>query len=245
MRPTARITRPLPGTVRDPIYPDSYRGSLAASQFHTNARLSLWRLLGDLFQDESDVCVATQLDWYYREATPTLCCDPDLFVARGVAKVMRESFIGWIETAQPCTVFEIVSYESRWRDLVARRRLYASLGVPEYFIFDPEGTGMVLPLRGFSPKNRRSYEMTPQSDGSLISHCLGLRLLPQQSELRLYDLRTGLAIPNRGEQVEIERQRANEKQRRADELAAELTRLRAELAPAGKKSKRKGDDTAP
>ena len=67
--------------------------------------------------------------------------------------------------------------------------------------------------------NGRSVEIKPTADGHLISEQLGLRLEPHGSLLRVYDLQTGLIVPTRREKAEAAR-------RRADELAAEVARLR-------------------
>jgi hypothetical protein len=69
-------------------------------------------------------------------------------------------------------------------------------------------------------------EIRPTGDGQLISEQLGLRLEPHGSMLRLYDLRTGLLLPTRREKADAATREAETERRRADELAAEVVRLR-------------------
>jgi len=74
--------------------------------------------------------------------------------------------------------------------------------------------------------NGRSVEIKPTADGHLISEQLGLRLEPHGSLLRVYDLQTGLIVPTRREKAEALILKAEAARRRADELAAEVARLR-------------------
>lgn len=242
---TRLTTRPLPGTQRDPLYPDSDGRPMGDTDFHSAAQIWLRQALEDFFAAVLDVYVATNLLFYYEQGNPSGRRDPDVLVARGVGKHRRRSFRLWEESVLPCTLFEIAS-ENTWReDVGAKRELYARLGVPEYFLFDPEGRFIDPPLQGFRTENGQSVPLTPAADGSLTSEQLGLRLVPEGSMLRLIDLRTGEAVPTRAELAEREKQRAEQEKKRAtlekrratlekkraDALAAEVERLKALLPP--------------
>src|SRR5262249_58491108 len=94
----------------------------------------------DVFQDDPHVYIATNILFYFRRGDPRGRRDPDLLVARGVVgNHPRLSYRLWEEGVLPCTLFEIASPKTWRTDIGAKRRLYARLGVPEYFVFDPHG----------------------------------------------------------------------------------------------------------
>jgi hypothetical protein len=213
---------PLPGTVEDPRYPDQDGRFMGDTEFHNAAMSDLRDGLQDHFA-EQQVYVVSNLIYYYQEGDPNSRRDPDVLVAKRVGKHRRRSYRIWEEQVVPCTLFEIASRRT-WRiDLGEKRQLYASLGVKEYFVFDPEGCYIKPVLQGFRTVRGRSVAMKPAADGSLVSKELGLRLVPEGTMLRLVDLQTGKPIPTRTERAEQERQRAQE-------LEAEVERLRALLA---------------
>jgi Uma2 family endonuclease len=209
------VAAPLPGTQSDPKYPDSDGRFMGDTDFHNIALILLREGLEDHFADVADVYVASNLILYYQEGDPTAGRDPDGLVAKGVGKHRRRSFRVWEEKRIPCTLFEIASKKTWRTDLHEKRHLYASLNVKEYFLFDPEGRFLDPPLQGFKSVKGKSVAMKPAADGSLVSKQLGLRLVPEGEMLRLIDLKTGQPIPTRSE--------------RAEELAAEVKRLRSLL----------------
>jgi Uma2 family endonuclease len=229
--------KPLPGTVSNPLYPDSDGQPMGETDFHVAASIWLREALQDFFAEQADVYVASNMLLYYEEGNPSGRRDPDLLVARGVGKHLRRSFRTWEENTVPNVLFEISS-EGTWReDLGAKREVYTRLGVAEYFLFDPEGLYLDPRLQGFRLRGGLSVPIPPDADGGLTSEQLGLRLVPEGPMLRVLDARTGMPVPTRAEQLEQarerteeEQRRADEEQRRADELAAEVARLRALLA---------------
>lgn len=219
----ALTTKPLPGTVWDPLYPDSDGRPMGDTDFHSAAQVWLRQALEDFFAGVLDVYIATNLLFYYERGNPSSRRDPDVLVAKGVGKHWRRSYRLWEEGVVPCTLFEIAS-ENTWEiDLNEKRELYARLRVPEYFLFDPEGRFLDPVLQGFRCGRGASVSLKPNADGSLTSRQLGLRLVPEGAMLRLVDVRTGRPVPTRAERAE----RAEEQ---AAQLAAEVARLRAELA---------------
>ncbi len=237
MRPTARTTRPLPGTVLDPLYPDSDGKPMSETDFHRIALVLLHQGLSDFFDADPSVYVAMNLLFYYQRGIPRGRRDPDVLVARGVvSNHPRRSYRLWEEGVLPCTLFEITSGRTWRTDVGAKRRLYARLRVPEYFLFDPEGQFLDPVLRGFRNIDGRAVEMTPAADGSLDSAQLGLRLTPEGTMLRLRDLATGQPILTRAEQIEADRNLIAADRNLIADKDAEIARLRDELA---RRSKRK------
>jgi Uma2 family endonuclease len=243
-------TAPLPGTTVDPRYPDADGRFMGDTDFHNDAMIHVRQGLEDHFADSPRVYVASNLILYYKEDDPKSRKDPDVLVAKGVGKHRRRSFRVWEEKTMPCVLFEIASRKTWRSDLDEKRHLYASIGVKEYFLFDPEGKYLKPVLQGFRTVKGKSVPMKPAADGSLVSKELGLRLVPEGAMLRLIDIHTGQPILTRTERAEQEKQRAEqekqraeqeerraeqEKQRaeqekqRADELAAEVERLKAQM----------------
>lgn len=205
---------PLPGTLEDPRYPDSDGRFMGETDFHSIAMFWLREAIEDHFA-EQPVNVASNLIYYFKEGDRKSRKDPDVLVAKGVGKHRRRSYRIWEEKVVPCTLFEIASKRT-WRvDIGEKRHLYASLGVKEYFVFDPEGCFLNRMLQGFRTRNGRSMPMKLAADGSLVSRELGLRLVPEGGMLRLIDLKTGQPVPTRCE--------------RAEQLQAEVARLRSLL----------------
>jgi Uma2 family endonuclease len=219
----------LPGTVPDPRYPDSDGRFMGDTGFHNHAMRELFEGLQDFFALRP-VYVASNLIMYYEKDDPRKRRDPDVLVAKNVGKHKRRSFRVWEEKTLPCVLFEIASRKTWRNDVGEKRVLYAQLNIKEYFIFDPEGRYLDPPLQGFRAVKGKSIAIKPEADGSLLSKELGLRLVPEDSSLRLVDAKTGEPIPTRLERAEQEKTRAEEQEARNARLVSELERLRAELA---------------
>jgi Uma2 family endonuclease len=228
------ISFPLPGTLEDRRYPDSRGSQMGNSDFHNVAMRLLWGALEGHFADRPDMYVAFNLDLYWKEGDARERSDPDVLVARRTAgKYKRRSFRVWEEKTIPCTLFEISSRRT-WRiDLYKKPELYASIGVKEYFLFDPEGCYLDPVLQGFKTVRRQARPMKPARDGSLTSKELGLRFVAEGDLLRYIDLESGQPILTRNERSEQDQQRAADSEQRAAALAAEVQRLRHLLEQRG------------
>jgi Uma2 family endonuclease len=239
------LTRPLPGTTRDPLYPDSDGKPMSETDFHSEAMVWLRDALRDYFTaaGRDDVYVGMNLLLYYEQGNPSGRRDPDVLVAKGVGNHKRLSFRVWEENTVPQVIFEISSPKTWRKDLGAKRALYERLGVAEYFLFDPQGVCLDPRLQGFRLEQGVYIPLTPSADGSLTSVELGLRITVEEAMLRLTDLQTGAVLLTRSERADEERDRAEEERRhaqqdrrradeehsRAEELAAEVARLQALL----------------
>ena len=221
--------QPLPGTVPDPLYPDSDGRFMGDTDFHAHAQMHLREGLQDFFAAVPDVYVGSNLIYYYERGNPRSRRDPDILVARGVGKHRRRSCRVWEEKVVPTTFFEIASKKAYRQDVGKKRDLYEKLRITEYFVFDPEGPYLDPRLQGFRLVKGLYVPLLPDAQGALISRELGLRLIPEESMLRLHDLKTGEPVLTRSERAEQEAQRAEREKRRADALEAELKRLRKNL----------------
>ena len=151
---------------------------------------------------------------------------------------MRDSYLLWNEPKGPDFVLEITSRSTRREDQGRKKRVYASLGVGEYFLFDPTGDYLRPRLQGFVLRQGR-YEplptaRLPNGEPSLSSEAVGLHLRVRGEELRLYD-------PDKGRDLfyysEWAKAHAREADRAAKEEAArKAAEDRAATEEAGRKA---------
>ena len=73
---------------------------------------------------------------------------PDVFVVLGADNADRSTYRLWVEPKAPDFVLEITSRSTRREDQVSKRALYRSLGVREYWQFDPTNDYPEPPLQG-------------------------------------------------------------------------------------------------
>lgn len=200
----------------DALYPETDGMPVGEPEWHIVALMYLLEVLRLHFAQVPEVYVAGDMFLYYEQGNPQAAVAPDVMVIRGVDKSPRAFYKVWQEKQVPCCIVEITSQSSRLDDLGTKRALYALLGVPEYFVFDPCGDVLDPPLVRFRLSERGEYE---REDGqTLDSAALGLRFSVEEGRIRAYDLATG------------ERLRDLEEERMAREAAeAEVRRLRGEL----------------
>jgi Uma2 family endonuclease len=226
------LTRPLPGTTSDPLYPDSDGKPMSETDYHSDAMVWLRDALRDYFTaaGRDDVYVGMNLLLYYEQGNPSGRRDPDVLVAKGVGNHKRLSFRLWEENAVPQVIFEVSSPKTWRKDLGAKRALYERLGVAEYFLFDPQGVCLDPRLQGFRLEQGVYIPLTPSANGSLTSEELGLRITVEEAMLRLTDLQTGAVLLTRSERADEEHDRAEQERRRAEQgqIQAEQERRRAE-----------------
>ena len=156
---------------------------------------------------------------------------PDVLVAFGVGERLRDSYVMWKEDKPPDFVMEIAS-ESTWkRDRDEKPARYASLGVGEYFLYDPVGSRLEPRLQGYALHGSRYRRLREKRLGNgergVCSPVLGLCawLRGPGQELRWYDPVTGRDLEDYDE-AKAGREAAEERARAAE---AELAALRAEI----------------
>lgn len=225
--PTA-ILKPAAGEV---YYPDSEEFPMGETDHHAFAMILLREALQDRFASQPLVYVASNLFLYYLEGYPTKSCSPDVMVVKGVGNHFRRVFKTWEEKAVPCTVFEIASEWTHHMDESVKPHTYARIGVKELFLFDPVGDYLRPRLQGMHLRDGEYEPLRAAADGSLVSRELKVRLVPEGPMLRLRDGKTGEPVLTRAERYEQEHQRV-------ETLAAEVARLRDELA--SRKPRRNG-----
>jgi Uma2 family endonuclease len=232
-------------------YPDSDGQPMTESDATRIYLIYCVEALRLFFQGRSQVYVSGNLFIYYQEGQTNKSVSPDVFVVFGVSNRKRRSYKAWQEAGKlPSFILEITSLSTKKQDEESKPLLYASLGVPEYFQYDPTGDYLKPQLKGKRLVNG-SYEPIPPTtltDGTVILHSetlgLDLRLLPADQttvqfpgiatrELRLFDPQTGAKLLSyqEAEQARLEaEQMANEERQRAEQESqrAEQESQRAE-----------------
>ena len=146
-------------------YPCSDDRPMAESDFQRVPLMYLLTVLETHFLDRSDVYVAGDLFVYYEEGNPGAVVAPDVFVVMGAEKRLRHSYKLWEEPKGPDFVLEVVSASTRAVDLDEKPELYASLGVQEYWLFDPTGESYAPQLCGMRLVAGRYQELPPKASG--------------------------------------------------------------------------------
>ena len=152
---------------------------------------------------------------------------PDVFVVLGANSADRCTYLLWEEPKAPDFVLEITSCSTRHEDQVIKRDLYRSLGVREYFLFDPTNDYLKPPLQGLELV-ARDYRRLPArelAEGglALASAMLGLELRVTERGLRFHDPHAGEDLPNYAETAQWRERQARLE---AESLLAQETAAR-------------------
>ena len=138
----------------------------------------------------------------------------------------------------PDFVMEIGSQSTASKDLEDKPRIYAHIGIAEYWLFDAEGgSNYGFPLMGLRLVNGEytPIELEELPNGAVRGHSevLGLTLVYDDGELHVIDPSTGLRLRRPTELAADERaarREADQAQRQADESERRAIAAEAELA---------------
>jgi len=181
------------------------------------------------FQGRSDVYVSANSFVYYEEGNKAAVVAPDVYVVFGVRKRQRDNYQIWKEAGiAPQFVLEITSATTQDVDQETKPETYRSLGVREYFQYDPSGDYLNPILQGVRLVNNQ-YEPIPVNNIAfdtlwLYSEVLGLELHLVSGELRFRNPQTGEFLKT---YQQSEQERLAEQQGR---LVEQQGRLAAESA---------------
>lgn len=204
---------PQPATSPAEVYyPESDGQPMAETDIHWQEMADLTLRLKGRYEAAPDVYVASNLFVYYVEGDPRAAVAPDVFVVFGVPPGPRRVYKLWAEGVPPAVVIEVTSRKTKGEDLRTKKALYARLGVAEYVLYDPEADYLHPPLQAFRLAGDAYLPLVAGTGGSFRSAQLGLDLRLVDGRLELFDAATG------------------ERLLRPSEQAAEVARLRAELA---------------
>ena len=240
---SAKPTQQIQGSHREIFYPSEDGEPLAETSVHADAIIATVAVLrnysAEKFAERSPVVLADQF-LYYAHGFPRLRVAPDVMVIFDIPQQPYDNYKIW-ETGQiPSVIFEITSASTQAHDQSKKRELYESIGVLEYWLFDPKGEWITEKLRGYRrqanlPENEEEalvYEAI--ADG--VSQVLGLRLAVEGSLINFYRQDNGekLLIPSElFTALQAQTQRAESAEERARLAELEAQKLRDRLAELG------------
>ena len=180
-----------------------------------------------LYLKDVQACVLGNQFLYYEEGNSAKRCAPDVMVIFGVGPGSRDNYKIWEEGKIPSVVFEMTSRGTKDKDDVDKKKLYAQIGIEEYWQFDPKGEWISEQLRGFRLVNGQ-YRLIEDS----ISTALGLRLEVTDTLISFYRSDNGekLLIPAElQEKVERAQEKLKSEQARSQELELQLEIFRIQI----------------
>ena len=201
----------------------------------------------DVFLDSNTIICYDRRDLNVRVS-------PDVYLAFGVdtqAIRRRKLYLPWEVGKPPDWALEIASSSTSREDVGRKRDIYARIGVPEYWRFDPKDgdyhggklAGDRLVAGRYEP-----IELTTAPDGILkgYSPVLGLSLCWDGGWPRLYDPTTGtylegwqeVAAARQAERAAREAAEAQVAAEQADRLTERAARRAAETRAAAERAKR-------
>jgi Uma2 family endonuclease len=183
------------------------------------------------WQDRADFYVGGNMFLYFSAAQSRRndFRGPDVFVTLNTTRRERLAWVTWEEDGKaPDVIIELLSDRTEHVDRGAKMRIYGqTLKVGEYFLFDPH-SGV---LEGYElDVLRGAYRRkTPDSASRLRCEQLGLFLAKRRGTLYAVEADWLRWFGSDGELLPMPSERANAEAARADQLAAEVAALKAEL----------------
>lgn len=196
----------VPASV-DVEYPESDGQPMGETDLHIEWLIRLRDMLKHRYRDQQ-VYVAADLLLYYEEGVPRSFIVPDVFVVKDCDPKLRRIYKLWEEGQPPHVAFELTSLSSKRHDTAYKPRIYAQIGIREYFVYDPYGESLSTPLQGYRLDGEKYSRVEPDADGALVCEELNLTLrLDAEGNLVLTDLQTGDRILIRAESADQEVER--------------------------------------
>jgi len=196
------------------FYPESDGEPMAETDKHRNLIVELIDILKRHYSDKNDVYITGNIMFYYVEDVPEEVVSPDVMVVFGIKNTERRTFKLWEEKV-PSVIIEIASRSTFKNDRTEKRELYETLGVKEYFIFNPEYPKTLPSLIAYRLVDKE-FQSTKIEDGKVYSEELNLQLVDTKNTLRFFNTNENAFLPTANEII------ANDRK--------EIERLKAELA---------------
>ena len=225
------------------FYPSEDGEPLAETSVHADAIMAtvavLRNYLAEKFAARSPVVLADQF-LYYAQGFPRLRVAPDVMVIFDIAQKPYDNYKIWETGKIPSVIFEMTSESTQAHDQTKKQELYESIGVLEYWLFDPKGEWIPEKLRGY----RRQANLPAKAEDLLVyeaiadglSQVLELRLEVAGSLINFYRQDNGekLLIPSElFSALQEQTQRAESAEERARLAELEAQKLRDRLLALG------------
>ena len=220
-----------PGLPHDALlYPCSDGQPMAETGLHRRCMVDVADTLELWFNrhGRDDVYVGSNNFLYYERGNPRAVVAPDVYVVVGASAGLRDTYLLWNEPKGPDFVLEVTSASTRHNDERRKRDVYASLGVSEYFLYDPRAEYLAPPLQGFR-LHEGAYRALPavtvlsNRGVAVASEVLGLELRDEREArmVRLRDPVTGEDLLSHRE-LELAREEEAAARRAAEARIREL-----------------------
>ena len=144
-----RLHIPYAPTESTDLYPEENGEPMAVSDLHRLILMRTLRVLDEYFKRYPEAYVSGDILLYYVEGNPRKSVSPDVLVSFGLGKKLRRNYLVWEEGKVPDFVMEFSSKNTYRNDLGHKMKLYASLGIQDYVLYDAEGLYLSSPLMGF------------------------------------------------------------------------------------------------
>ncbi len=230
------------------LYPESDGKPMADTDHHIKWILWTRQVLEWRFAQNPNVYISGNIMMYDIEGPLRTAVSPDILVSFGVGKKERRTYKVWEEGKAPDFVMEFSSKRTYRNDLEWKVEHYASMGIPEYFLYDVDRRYLPTPLMGYRLVEGTYIDVAVAADDVLHSEVLNLSFHLLDDGFGLYDpdtrqwLQTSAeAATDRAEQAEDRAQKEIEAREKAEDRAqkeiearekaeAEVKRLQEEIA---------------
>lgn len=212
-------------TVHGLVYPESDGLPMAESDLHRDWMVRILELL-QLFFLGQQVYVSGNLLIYYVKGNPRKSFAPDAFVVKNCDPRRRKIYKIWEEGQAPHFVLETTSSSTQHRDLEDKMRLYAQLGIAEYFLYDPLSEWLDPALVGYRLADDDYVPIDPDDQDGITSEQLGITFRLEEGQLALFNAANGERLKTAAERVE-------EAEARVRELEEQLARIQGQTKANG------------
>ena len=221
------------------FYPEEDGQPMAATDLHKDILMRTIYALTEHFSPDTSVYVSGDILMYYVQGFPEKVVAPDVLVTFGIGNKRRRTYRVWEEGKVPDFAMEFSSENTYHNDLGAKKALYASLGIRDYFLYDAEARFLPTPLMGYTLVDA-AYKAIPEDErGNLRSAALNLDFHAHGEGLGIFNPVTGRWLRTRSERTETAEERAETATERAEQEAAARKKAEAgqrEEAAARKKA---------
>jgi len=204
---------------------------MSESELHRLLRNALIETLQAFYADEPLVHVTGDVLLFYEKGNRRKHLAPDVFIAFGVGKQIRDNYLMW-EEAPPSVVIELTSPTTRTDDLGPKFALYRDvLKVKEYFLFDPKEDLIAPSMQGWRLVKGQYRAIRPVA-GRLPSRELGLHLEREGNRAYLWNPATQQRLLSPAQQAEQARELAEDAREQAEDAREQAEQARDEAEQA-------------
>ena len=197
------------------LYPESDDEPIADSDLHFKWIFRTRYVLEWRFAQKPDVYISGNLMMYDIEGPLRTAASPDVLVSFAIGQKERRTYKVWEEGKPPDFVMEFSSKRTYQKDLAWKVEHYASMGIPEYFLYDVDRRYLPIPLMGYRLVEGTYTEVSTAGNDVLHSEVLNLDFHLLDEGFGLYDpdakewlLTSEEAAIDRAQQAEVRAQQA-------------------------------------